>query len=303
MAGSPPPIVNGMSVDVEDYYHVSAFEGVVSRDDWDRMESRVERNTETLLALFDEFGVRSTFFILGWVAERNPTLIRRIAAGGHEIASHGYAHRLVYAQSKDEFRTDLRHASSVIEDACGQRPTGYRAPSYSITRQSVWALDVLIEEGYTYDSSIFPIRHDRYGIPASPRHPYRLTRAAGTIIEAPASTVRRAGINLPIAGGGYFRLLPYGWTQRGMAQLNRREGRPAIFYIHPWEVDPKQPRLTGSTLSRFRHYRNLDQTETRLRRLLTDFKFSTIRDVLAGQKIADESPDWAAPVSHQAARV
>ena len=207
MAGSALPVVNGMSVDVEDYYHVSAFEGVVSRNDWDRMESRVEGNTDRLLALFDEFGVRSTFFVLGWVAERYPALIRRIAAGGHEIASHGYAHRLVYADSKDAFRADLRRASAAIEDASGQRVTGYRAPSYSITRQSIWALDVLIEEGYAYDSSIFPIRHDRYGIPSSPRHPYRLTRAAGTIVEAPASTVRRAGMNLPIAGGGYFRLL------------------------------------------------------------------------------------------------
>jgi polysaccharide deacetylase family protein (PEP-CTERM system associated) len=301
--GSSSPVVNGMSVDVEDYYHVSAFEGVVSRNDWDRMESRVEGNTDRLLALFDEFSVRSTFFVLGWVAERYPALIRRIAAGGHEIASHGYAHRLVYADSKDAFRADLRRASATIEDASGQRVTGYRAPSYSITRQSIWALDVLIEEGYAYDSSIFPIRHDRYGIPASPRHPYRLTRTAGTIVEAPASTVRRAGMNLPIAGGGYFRLLPYRWTQWGMSQLNVREGRPAIFYIHPWEVDPAQPRLAGSALSRFRHYRNLDQTESRLRRLLTDFRFSTIRDVLAGQSIADVAPDWAAPVTQQAARV
>ena len=303
MAGSAPPVVNGMSVDVEDYYHVSAFEGVVSRNDWDRLESRVERNTETLLALFDEFGVRSTFFVLGWVAERYPALIQRIAAGGHEIASHGYAHRLVYAESRDAFREDLRRASGTIENASGQRVAGYRAPSYSITQQSVWALDVLVEEGYAYDSSIFPIRHDRYGIPASPRHPYRLTRPAGTIIEAPASTVRRAGMNLPIAGGGYFRLLPYRWTQWGMAQLNAREGRPAIFYIHPWEVDPAQPRLAGSALSRFRHYRNLDQTESRLRRLLSDFRFSTIREVLAGQAIADVSPAWAAPVHQQAARV
>jgi len=287
------PVLNGMSVDVEDYFQVSAFDDVVERDRWDRMESRVAGNTDRLLAMFDECRVRATFFVLGWVAERQPQLVRRIADAGHEIASHGYAHRLVYTQSRDAFRDDLRRARAVIEDAGGQRVAGYRAPSYSITTQSIWALDVLAEEGYVYDSSIFPIRHDRYGIPSSPRHPYRLKRAAGPLIEAPASTVRRAGVNLPIAGGGYFRLLPYWWTRWGIASLNANERRAAIFYIHPWEIDPDQPRLEASALSRFRHYRHLDRTEGRLRRLLTDFRFTSIREVLASQPVADIEPAWA----------
>lgn len=283
-------IVNAMTIDVEDYFQVSAFEGVVPRTEWDRLESRVTTNTERLLELFGEHSVTGTFFVLGWVAERVPQLVARIAAAGHEIASHGYAHRLIYHQSPDEFREDVRRAKSVIENASGQRVRGYRAPSYSITTRSLWALDVLLEEGHDYDSSIFPIRHDRYGIPRSPRHPYVLSRDERSIVEAPASTVRVASMNLPVAGGGYFRILPYAWTRWGLNRLNRREGRPAIFYLHPWEIDPDQPRLAAGWLSEFRHYRNLHKTERRLRRLLQHFAFGPLGALLDRSSLATRLP-------------
>jgi polysaccharide deacetylase family protein (PEP-CTERM system associated) len=280
MGAPAAPIVNAMSVDVEDYFQVSAFEGVVARADWDRMESRVEHNTHRLLDLFDEYGVRSTFFTLGWVAERYPGLVTAIAARGHEIASHGYEHRLIYDQTPGAFREDVRRAKGVLENTSGQRVAGYRAPSYSVTTASLWALDVLAEEGYAYDSSIFPIRHDRYGIPSSPRHPHAVKVSRGALVEAPASTVRVGSTNLPVAGGGYFRILPYWWTRWGIARLNAVERRPAIFYLHPWEIDPEQPRMPARGLSRFRHYRNLEQTEPRLRRLLSDFRFDTVASLL-----------------------
>ena len=269
-----------MTVDVEDYFQVSAFDGCVSRLRWPEFESRVCRNTERLLEILDEAGVRATFFVLGWVAERYPSLVRRIAAAGHELASHGYEHRLVYAMSAREFREDLRRARSVLEAAAGQPVLGFRAPSFSIMRESLWAFDVLIEEGYVYDASIYPVRHDRYGIPDWPRHIERVDRPAGSIWELPGTTVRICGINLPIGGGGYFRLLPYGWTTRGIEWVNAHEGQPAIFYLHPWEIDPEQPRLEASFLSRFRHYRNLEHTEGRLRRLLQTFRFGAVDDVL-----------------------
>jgi len=269
-----------MTVDVEDYFHVSAFDRVLSRDDWPAQESRVEANTERLLALLAEHRVRATCFVLGWVAERWPGLVKTIAAGGHEVASHGYWHRLVYTQTPDEFRKDLRRARGVIEDASGLRVRGYRAPSFSITARSLWALDVLAEEGYDYDASIFPIRHDRYGLPTAPRHIFRVQCAAGDLLEAPGSTVRVAGLNLPMAGGGYFRLLPYAWTRWGIDRLNRVERQPAVFYLHPWEIDPHQPRLAAAALGRFRHYRNLDQTEVRLQRLLEEFRFAPLGEVL-----------------------
>jgi polysaccharide deacetylase family protein (PEP-CTERM system associated) len=273
-------VLNAMTIDVEDYFHVSAFDGLMPRQSWDRFESRVVANTERLLEIFEDAGVRATFFVLGWVAERYPNLVRTIAAGGHEIASHGYAHRLIYDQTPRAFRDDVRRAKDILESAAGVAVLGFRAPSYSVTPQSLWAIDILIEEGYAYDTSVFPIRHDRYGIPVSPRHAYVLRREAGSLIEAPASTVRWGAVNLPIAGGGYFRILPYAWTRWGIARLNSVERQPAIFYLHPWEIDPGQPRLSGSFLSRFRHYRHLDRTESRLRRLLADFRFTRMSDVL-----------------------
>ena len=301
--GSPSasaPVVNAMSIDVEDYFHVSVFDGIVPRAQWARMESRVCTNTDRLLAIFAEYGVRSTFFILGWVAERHPELVRRIADAGHEIASHGYAHRLIYDQTPSAFRDDVRRAKRLLEDAGGRKVVGYRAPSYSITPRSLWALDVLLEEGYQYDSSIFPIRHDRYGIPVSERKPYFIERSRGTLVEVPGSTTRVGPLNLPVAGGGYFRILPYWWTRWGIARVNEREGRPAIFYLHPWEIDPEQPRLQAGRLSRFRHYRNLEDTEARLRQLLTDFKFDAMEAVVAQTRLAMPAADHAAmPLPYQ----
>lgn len=279
MAG--PRTLNAMTVDVEDYFHVSAFADVVTRREWDTLESRVVRNTERLLTLFERTDVRATFFVLGWVAERFPALVRQIHQAGHELASHSYDHGLVYDKSPEQFVDDLRQARAAIGAACGAHVTGYRAPSYSITEQSLWALDMLVAEGYSYDSSIYPIRHDRYGIPTWPRHIHRVDRAAGSLWELPGSTVSHFGANLPMGGGGYFRLLPYAWTRYGIAHLNRREAQPAIFYLHPWEIDPDQPRLRAGAVSRFRHYTNLHRTETRLTQLLKDFRFGTISDVLA----------------------
>jgi polysaccharide deacetylase family protein (PEP-CTERM system associated) len=269
-----------MSIDVEDYFHVSVFDGVVPRTTWNSLESRVNANTRRLLDIFEAFNVRSTFFILGWVAERHPGLVREVALRGHEIASHGYAHRLIYDQTPAAFRHDVRRAKHLIEDACGRSVRGYRAPSYSVTPRSLWALDVLLEEGYEYDASIFPIRHDRYGIPVSGRRPYLIERPVGTLAEVPGSTTRMGPLNLPVAGGGYFRLLPYAWTRWGISRINRLERRPAVFYLHPWEIDPDQPRLPAGRVGRFRHYHNLEQTEGRLRQLLTDFRFDAVETVV-----------------------
>jgi len=272
--------LNAMTVDVEDYFHVSVFDGVVPRSTWAALESRVERNTDRLLEIFGTAGIKGTFFVLGWAAERYPGLVRRIAEQGHEVASHGYAHRLVYDSTPATFREDVKRSKQLLESATGVAVQGYRAPSYSITPRSLWALDILIDEGFRYDASIFPIHHDRYGIPLSPRHPYWIDRSGGAIIEVPGSTIRWGPLNLPVAGGGYFRILPYAWTSWGIRQINGVEHRPAIFYMHPWEIDPLQPRLPSGGLGRFRHYRNLDKTEERLRRLLADFSFGRMSDVI-----------------------
>jgi polysaccharide deacetylase family protein (PEP-CTERM system associated) len=274
------PIINVMTVDVEDYFHVSAFDGVVSRASWDGFDSRVSRNTNDLLEIFDRAGVRGTFFVLGWVAARFPALVRRIADRGHEVASHGFHHQLLYMLTPAQFREDVRSARRAIEDATGQPVMGFRAPSYSVIQSSMWAIDVLIEEGYAYDASIFPIHHDRYGIPDSPRHPYELKRSGGSLLELPGSTVQLGGINLPIAGGGYFRQLPYFWTKWGIDRVNRLERQPVVFYLHPWEIDPDQPRLPVHGARRVRHYRGLDRTRVRLARLLSDFRFDAINTVL-----------------------
>jgi polysaccharide deacetylase family protein (PEP-CTERM system associated) len=282
MSGSSAEIVNAMSIDVEDYFHASALQPVAPMAKWDSLPSRVLANTHRILDVFDEAGVKSTMFVLGWVAERHPELVRRMQAAGHEIASHGYMHQLTYDLTPEDFRTDIRRAKALLQDQSGLEVVGYRAPSYSITERSLWALDVLLEEGYRYDASIFPIRHDRYGIPNAPRHPHRLARAAGSLIEAPPSTVRFGGHNLPIAGGGYFRLLPYAWTSWGVRRVNRRERKPVIFYLHPWEIDPDQPRLPVGGISKVRHYRNLGETLPRLIRLIQQFRFAPVRQVLTG---------------------
>ncbi|HWP99569.1 MAG TPA: XrtA system polysaccharide deacetylase [Vicinamibacterales bacterium] len=274
-----------MSVDVEDYFQVSAFEDVVSRASWDGLESRVTRNTERVLELLAEAATRATFFVLGWVAERHPRLVRRIADAGHEVACHSHEHRLVYEMTPLEFRTDLRRAKAAIEWASGAPVFGYRAPSHSVTARSLWALDILVEEGFLYDSSIFPIYHDRYGIPDAPRHVHLIRRPAGSIWEVPASTLRWARLNVPVAGGGYFRLMPYAWTRRAIARLNAVEGRPAIVYIHPWEIDPDQPRVPAPVLTTWRHRVGLARTYGRLRRLLADFRFGPIAELLAAEGV------------------
>lgn len=300
MSGTPASggVINAMTIDVEDYFHVSVFDGLVPRERWNQMESRVSRNTDRLLQIFDDAGVKATFFVLGWVAERSGDLVRRISDSGHEIASHGYAHRLIYDQTPAAFRDDVRTSKHLLEQLAGKQVHGFRAPSYSVTPRTLWAIDVLIEEGYTYDSSVFPIHHDRYGIPLSPRHPYVLSSRSGSLLEAPASTVRFGGFNFPVGGGGYFRLLPYAWTRLGISRINRTEGRPAIFYLHPWEVDPDQPRLQAGALGRLRHYRNLAETESRLRMLLRDFNFGSLWNVLSLPTTRAEMVPTARPLPY-----
>ncbi len=274
-------IVNALTVDVEDYYHVSAFEETVLRDHWDRYASRVVDNTRRLLERLARHEVQATFFVLGWVAERYPQLIRDIHGAGHEVGSHGYWHRLIYRQSADEFRQDLRQSRQVLEDAMGGPVTAYRAPSFSITRQSQWALEVLVEEGFQVDSSVFPIYHDRYGLPGAEPRIHPIATPAGTLWEFPPSVVKWAGCTLPIGGGGYLRLYPLWLTCGGLARINRREQSPFLVYVHPWEVDPSQPRLAGGSLvSRFRHYVNLGHTERKLDALLSRFRFGRLSQVV-----------------------
>ncbi len=274
-------ITNAMTVDVEDYFHVSAFANVIDPADWDRYECRVEKNTGRLLELFDRRGIRATFFVLGWVARRYPALVQNIAAAGHEIACHGLTHKLVYDQTPGEFLEETRTAKTILEDIIQTPVHGYRAASYSITGDSIWAIDILAELGFSYDSSIFPIRHDRYGIPGALRGPHRIRgKGSSSLIEFPLSTVDFRLARLPVSGGGYFRLLPYFVTRAALASINRSEGMPFIFYLHPWEIDPGQPRVQAGRLSRFRHYNNLDKCEARLCKLLDEFSFGTVRQSL-----------------------
>jgi polysaccharide deacetylase family protein (PEP-CTERM system associated) len=273
-------IQNALTVDVEDYFHVSAFAKSVDQNDWDKHPLRVENNTRRLLDLFDEYEVKATFFVLGWVAERTRGLIKDIADRGHEVACHGFSHQLVYNQSPEVFREETLRSKHLLEDIVQVPVSGYRAASYSITNRSRWALDILVEAGFEYDSSIFPVRHDRYGIPGAPEFPHRLETPKGySLVEFPLSTARLLKHRLPVAGGGYFRLYPYIISRAGLSQINRRQ-QPFIFYLHPWEIDPDQPRISASWFSRFRHYNNLDKCEPRLRHLLSDFKFGTTRSVL-----------------------
>jgi len=276
-------IQNALTVDVEDYFHVTAFADAINRSDWDACQLRVENNTQRLFDLFDAHGVKATFFVLGWVAERLPGLVKEISARGHEVACHGYSHQLVYNQKPEDFRDETLRARDLLEDLIQRPVRGYRAASYSITKHSRWALDILAEAGFVYDSSIFPVRHDRYGIPGSPEHPHILETPAGhRLVEFPLSTVKLFGICLPIAGGGYFRLYPYVFSRTGLRHINRNN-RPFIFYLHPWEIDTQQPRVSAGWLSRFRHYNNLHRCEARLQRLLADFTFGTVEKVLEEQ--------------------
>jgi polysaccharide deacetylase family protein (PEP-CTERM system associated) len=325
-------MLNILTIDIEDYFQVHAFSNVIKYEDWDKFECRIERNTDHILEILNEVktehselstqnsnlllnasrhkpygSVKVTFFVLGWIAERYPELIQRIQKEGHEIACHGYAHKLIYNQSKEEFRKDVKKAKSTLEDIIGDEVIGYRAPSYSIIDKSKWAFEVLLEEGFKYDSSIFPIRHDYYGIPNAPRFPFIIhlnkiqnvefsvlnyelktfqnskfiTQNSKFIIEFPISTVRILGQNFPISGGGYFRLFPYPLIRKGLKSINQKQNKPFIFYVHPWEFDVDQPRIKdASNLSKFRHYVNLDKTKDRFKKLLKDFKFSSIKQIL-----------------------
>jgi len=275
-------IENAMTIDVEDYFHVSALANVISRKDWDKLEYRAEKSTERILQLFEDKGVKATFFVLGWVTQRSPQLVRKIHAAGHEVACHGLTHELVYRQTPEVFREETDVSKKLLEDTIGERVLGYRAASYSITRQSLWAIDILCDLGFTYDSSIFPIAHDRYGIPGASTVPGPIKDSRGkSIVEFPLSTVQFMGRRLPCSGGGYFRLLPYGFTRWALRKINKDDNLPFIFYLHPWEVDPGQPKYeNASWLSRFRHYTNLDKCEQRLSSLLDEFRFTTVREVL-----------------------
>jgi len=274
-AGPPAGI---LSVDVEDYFQVEAFADRVDRNRWQEYPSRVERNTRIILDLLDENGVKGTFFTLGWIAEHFPGVVREIGARGHEIACHSYWHRVVYRLSPEEFREDTVRAKQAIEDAAGVAVVGYRAPNFSVTRKSLWALEILAECGFRYDSSIFPIRHDVYGFPEAPRAPFRVDTPAGPLAEFPMTTFRCWGSpNLPIGGGGYLRIFPEFVTRFGVRKAFE-DGLPLVTYLHPWEVDPEQPRLAGRLTSRLRHYTNLQKTAQRLRNLMGRVRFSSFRD-------------------------
>jgi len=281
------PVKHAMTVDVEDYFHVSAFARALSPSDWDNWPSRVEANTEKLLLLFESADIKATFFVLGWVAERYPSLISKISNAGHEIASHGYSHQLVYKQSPAVFKEETRKSKEILEDIVQKNVVGYRAASYSITRQSLWALDILGELGFTWDSSIFPVHHDRYGMPGTPEEPYNIfTRRQHTLREFPLTTAKIMGLSIPAAGGGYFRQYPYLLSRYLFKKASCNDSKPGVFYLHPWEIDPNQPRVPDAgRLSNFRHYTNLKRCLPRLERMLQDFSFGTITESLASYEI------------------
>ena len=271
-----------MTIDVEDYFHVSAFASHVAPEAWDRMPCRVERNVEAILAMLDQHKTHATYFMLGWVAERYPGLVRRIVEQGHELASHGYAHQRATEQSRQQFRQDITRAKALLEDIGGVAVQGYRAPSFSIGHGNLWTLECLSETGYRYSSSIYPIHHDHYGMPGAPRFAFHPEGGRG-LLELPVTTVRLFNRNLPAGGGGYFRLLPYSVSRWCLQRVNKVDRQPCIFYFHPWEIDPGQPRLRGvGARAKFRHYLNLHRTEERLRRLLADFAWDPIDRVFPG---------------------
>jgi polysaccharide deacetylase family protein (PEP-CTERM system associated) len=277
---------NALTFDIEEYYQVEAFRHLVRVEDWPRWPSRVAASTRGLLDRLDVRGVSATFFVVGWVAERHPDLVRDMAARGHEVGCHGYWHRPIYSMTPAEFREDVRRARQAIEDAAGVRLLGYRAPTCSVVRETRWALDVLAEEGFRYDASVFPIHHDRYGIPDAPRFPHRVpVRDRGEIVEVPMTTVRLGGQNLPFCGGGYFRLLPYRVIRAGLRRVNARDRMPGVVYLHPWEFDPDQPRVGVRGLSRFRHYVNLAGTAAKLDRLMAEFAFAPVIEVLRERRL------------------
>lgn len=285
-----------LTVDVEEHFHVSAFDSPIRRRHWPHFESRVETNTHKVLELLAARKVRATFFVLGWVAERHHQLVRDIAAAGHEIASHGYAHELVTSQTPAAFREDVKKAKAILEDVIGTPVLGYRAPSFSVSKETSWVLPVLQEEGHVYDSSIFPIVHDRYGWPGADPFWHEIDTPGGTIWEVPPATVNVGGTRIPIAGGGYLRLFPY-WLLRGLLSRAVTQGSRLVMYVHPWELDPQQPRMNGPLWSRFRHYVNLHKTEARLGHLLEELNFVPIREVISHLNTVGSprpAPQWAA---------
>ena len=280
--------MNALSIDLEDYFQVEAFASRINYNEWDNYPCRIKQNTQKILNILDDYQIKATFFCLGWIAKRYPSLIKNIAQRGHEVASHGYAHKPIYKQSPKEFREDIKRTKNILEDITGKPVFGYRAPTYSITQKTLWALEILAEEGYKYDSSIFPIRHDLYGIPNAPRFPFNVNTLARlhvqTFFEFPLTTLRILNINIPVAGGGYFRLFPYAFIKNALKYINIKEKKPFVFYLHPWELDPNQPRINHIPWrSRFRHYVNLGKTEGKFRKLLSDFKFTTVLEVLSTQ--------------------
>jgi polysaccharide deacetylase family protein (PEP-CTERM system associated) len=277
-------VQNALSVDVEDWFQVGAFESVIDRKDWDNLECRVERNTDAVMALFDEAGIKATFFTLGWVAQRFPALIRRIVDAGHEIASHGYGHDRVFTFTPDQFAADLKRARELIEDAAGVAVTGYRAPSFSIDQRTPWAHEILAEHGYFYSSSVAPVKHDHYGWAEAPRFAFRPI-AGVDLIEIPVTTAQLGPKRLAAGGGGFFRLLPYGFSRWAINQVNSIEARPAIIYFHPWEIDPDQPRVANAPLrSKLRHYTKLDAMAGKLRRLAREFCWDRLDVIVAREK-------------------
>jgi polysaccharide deacetylase family protein (PEP-CTERM system associated) len=287
----PTRRANALTIDVEDYFQVSAFAPYIERKSWDRCECRVERNVDRILELLAERDIKATFFTLGWIAERYPALVRRIVAQGHELASHGYGHQRVTELDARAFRHDVTHAKALLEDIGGQPVLGYRAPSFSIGAANLWALDVLEDAGYRYSSSIYPVRHDHYGMPDAPRFAHRIRNR---LIEIPPTTVRLFSRNLPSSGGGYFRLFPYAVSRWLLQSVNQRDGEPAIFYFHPWEIDPEQPRVPGIDIkTRFRHYVNLSRNEAKLCRLLDDLRWDRMDRVFLGPDASSRQPEVA----------
>jgi polysaccharide deacetylase family protein (PEP-CTERM system associated) len=292
-AGAAGAIVNGLSVDVEDWFQVGAFEGVIQRDDWASLTDRVERNVHQILDMFDAAEAKATFFALGWVAQRHGGLMREIVVRGHELASHGWDHRRVFRMDRHAFGEDISRARKVLEDAAGASVTGYRAPSFSIDQRTPWAFEELAEQGYTYSSSVAPVAHDHYGWAEAPRFAFR-PLAGSPLLEIPVTTAMFAGKRLAAGGGGFFRVIPYGFSRWAIRQVNRREGRPAIFYFHPWEIDPGQPRVAGAPLrSRLRHYTNLGRMAGKLRQLVREFAWGRM-DSLAAREAARLDSEAAA---------
>jgi polysaccharide deacetylase family protein (PEP-CTERM system associated) len=279
-----PNLANGLSVDVEDYYHVEAFADRIRPETWSQYPRRVADNTRRVLELLEHSGARATFFVLGVVAEQEPALVGEILAAGHEVGCHSHMHRRVSTLTPKEFQEDVRRARGAIEDAAGGKVVGYRAPTFSITGKSLWAIEILAQEGFLYDSSVFPVWHDLYGVPDAPRFPFRwVCRDGKSLFEIPPLTVRILGRNLPVAGGGYLRILPMWYTRWALRRIRQREGRSAVVYFHPWEIDPGQPRLSGGVKARLRHYFNLTRMEGRIRELLADAPFVPLRSLLENQ--------------------